>query len=104
MLFRSRISGVWRRQSTESRRGTPLDMLEVAVLEDAREFAALEEEWNDLYRNSPLATPFQSWAWLYSWWEYYEEGYELRLITVRDEDLLVGLMPLMLKRRGGFGR
>jgi len=46
------------------------------------------------------------WAWLYSWWEYYGENYgenyELRLVTVRDGKLLVGLLPLMLERRGGF--
>lgn len=75
-------------------------MLEVAVLEDALKFAALEEEWRDLYDDSPLATPFQSWAWLYSWWEHYGERYELRLVVVRDgTGLLVGLLPLMLRRR-----
>jgi CelD/BcsL family acetyltransferase involved in cellulose biosynthesis len=78
---------------------------EFAVVEDARAFAALEREWDDLYRNSPLATPFQSWAWLYSWWEFYGEGYEPRLVTVRDDEgLLVGLVPLMLERKMGFGR
>ena len=62
-------------------------------------------EWDDLYRNSPRATPFQSWAWLYSWWEFYGESYELRLVTVRDDNnLLVGLVPLMLGRKMGFGR
>jgi hypothetical protein len=78
--------------------------LDAAVLEDAEGFGALEEEWEDLYRNSPRATPFQSWAWLYSWWEHYGEGYELRLVTLRDGGgLLVGLLPLVLKRRWGFG-
>ena len=77
----------------------------IAVLEDTKEFAALEEEWDDLYQDAPLATPFQSWAWLYSWWEFYGEPYELRLITVRNEGgVLVGIVPLMLKRRWGFGR
>jgi len=79
-------------------------MPEVVVLGSAQDFAALEEEWEDLHRNAPLATPFQSWAWLYSWWESYGGGYELRLITVRDESLLVGIIPLMLERRVGFGR
>ena len=46
--------------------------------------------------------PFHTWPWLYSWWEYYGENYELRLVTVRDGKLLVGLLPLMLERRGGF--
>jgi CelD/BcsL family acetyltransferase involved in cellulose biosynthesis len=80
--------------------------LDTAVLRDATDFASLEEEWDDLYRHSPRATPFQSWAWLYSWWESYGgEGYELRLVTVRDgEGLLVGILPLMLERRWCFGR
>src|SRR5918997_5263344 len=76
----------------------------VEVVKDSRGFAALEEEWEDLLRQCPHATPFQSWAWLYSWWEHYGEGYELRLITVRHEGLLVGIIPLMLERRWGFGK
>ena len=91
-------------KSDQDRSGALADMLEVVVLDDPRDFAALEEEWEELYHDSPLATPFQSWAWLYSWWEFYSEGYELRLVTVRSGDLLVGLIPLMLERRWGFGR
>ena len=45
--------------------------LQATVLTEERDFAALEEEWEDLYEHCPSATPFQSWAWLYSWWEYY---------------------------------
>ncbi len=79
--------------------------LEGAVIRDPQIFAALEEEWDDLHRNCPRAIPYQSWAWLYSWWEVYGEDYELRLITVRSgEGLLVGLIPLMLERRLGFGK
>jgi CelD/BcsL family acetyltransferase involved in cellulose biosynthesis len=75
--------------------------LKIKVINDAQDFADLKKEWEDLYQNSTHATPFQSWAWLYSWWEFYGEGYGLRLIAVRDGDLLVGLMPLMLKRWWG---
>ena len=79
--------------------------LGIEVLRSAGAFAALEEEWEDLYQDSPRATPFQSWAWLYSWWEAYGEGHELRLVTVRNgRGLLVGLAPLMLKHRLGFGK
>ena len=81
--------------------------LEVAVLKDARGFASLEEEWSDLYRNCGRSAPFQSWAWLYSWWESYGRGNELRLVTLRSEEegcLLAGLIPLMLERRWGSVR
>jgi CelD/BcsL family acetyltransferase involved in cellulose biosynthesis len=81
------------------------DLLRVEILEEPQKLALLEEEWKDLYHHCSQSTPFQSWAWLYYWWEYYGEGYELRLVTVRnDEGLLVGILPLMLERRAGFGR
>lgn len=75
------------------------------VVEDARGFASLKGEWRELYDASPRATPFQSWEWLYSWWESYGEGRGLRLIVVRsDEGLLVGVLPLMVERRQGVRR
>jgi CelD/BcsL family acetyltransferase involved in cellulose biosynthesis len=82
-----------------------MSRIKFVVVEGPKGFAALEAEWDDLYCSSPLATPFQPWAWLYSWWGSYGECYELRLVAVRnDEGLLVGLVPLMLERRMGFGR
>jgi CelD/BcsL family acetyltransferase involved in cellulose biosynthesis len=74
--------------------------LDTAVLSTAGEFTSLKEEWNELYECCPSATPFQSWEWLYSWWEFYGEGnYELRLVTVRNAGgILVGLLPLMVRR------
>jgi CelD/BcsL family acetyltransferase involved in cellulose biosynthesis len=83
----------------------PSKLLRTEVLRSAGEFAALEEEWEDLYHDCAQATPFQSWAWLYSWWESYGEDYDLRLVTVRDgRGLLVGVAPLMLKSRLGFSK
>lgn len=78
--------------------------LDVAVIEDPLGFAALKEEWEDLYRSSRSATPFQSWAWLYSWWESYGGDYDLRLITIKDNGLLVGIAPLMIEREAFFRR
>jgi CelD/BcsL family acetyltransferase involved in cellulose biosynthesis len=75
--------------------------LRTAVLRGTKDFASLKEEWDELYRNCPSATPFSSWEWLYSWWEVYGEGsYGLRLITLREpaSGLLVGLLPLMARR------
>ena len=75
----------------------------VGVIEDSRGFAELEEEWEALHRRCPRATPFQSWTWLYSWWEYYGGGYELRLITVRNpRGLLVGVFPFMVEYRSVY--
>src|SRR5215204_1103088 len=91
-------------ESSKGRTEMPHSECEVEVLGDTQDFAALEAEWEDLYRNAPLTTPFQSWAWLFSWWESYGTPYELRLITIRDDGLLVGLLPLMLHRLAPLAR
>ena len=81
-------------------RPTQQQRLDAAVLRNTADFASLHAEWDELYESCPRATPFQSWAWLYSWWGVYGEGrYELRLVTVREAGgLLVGLLPLMVHR------
>ena len=76
--------------------------LTTSVARSGRELEALEAEWEALYAASPAATPFQSWAWLYSWWEVYGERYEPCAITVRSGGELAGLAPLARER--GTGR
>ncbi|MDQ3692424.1 MAG: GNAT family N-acetyltransferase [Chloroflexota bacterium] len=92
--------------TTAASRPIQQQRLDAAVLRTTTDFASLQAEWDELYENCPRATPFQSWAWLYSWWEVYGEGrFELRLVTVREAGgLLVGLLPLMVRRGLAFGR
>ncbi|WP_031225971.1 GNAT family N-acetyltransferase, partial [Streptomyces roseochromogenus] len=69
--------------------------LSVQVCADEGAFADLAEEWGRLHGACPSATPFQSHAWLHSWWLSYGTPGGLRLVLVRDRDELVGLAPLM---------
>ncbi|MEU9183271.1 GNAT family N-acetyltransferase [Streptomyces sp. NPDC048484] len=66
---------------------------------DEREFGRLAEEWGLLYRRCGTATPFQSHAWLHSWWLSYGTPDRLRLMLVRDGGDLVAAAPLMLVRQ-----
>lgn len=70
-----------------------------SVCSDPLAFAALADEWAALYRRCPAATPFQSHAWLHSWWLSYGRRGRLRLVLVRRRGELVGAAPLMLTRR-----
>jgi CelD/BcsL family acetyltransferase involved in cellulose biosynthesis len=65
------------------------------VTDEAR-LAALSPEWDQLWRASPDATPFQSPAWLASWWEVFAPG-RLALLAVRKHGCLAGLAPLYLE-------
>ncbi|WP_320773642.1 GNAT family N-acetyltransferase [Streptomyces sp. CRN 30] len=65
------------------------------IVTDPRVFGGLGAEWGRLYRGCATATPFQSHAWLHSWWLSYGRPGRLRLVLARDGRDLVGAAPLM---------
>ncbi|MEV7342973.1 GNAT family N-acetyltransferase [Streptomyces sp. NPDC093544] len=70
------------------------------LVTDEREFAELGPAWGRLYRSCATATPFQSHAWLHSWWLSYGTPGRLRLVLVRDDGgELRAVAPLMRVRR-----
>lgn len=73
--------------------------LSVTLCRDLREFSALAGEWDALHRRCPTATPFQSHAWLHSWWLSYGVPGRLRVVLARRGDRLIGAAPLMLAHR-----
>lgn len=60
----------------------------------------LWDEWGALHVGSTDATPFTSVGWARAWWPHYGRDAQPFLVTVRDGDRLVGLAPLVLRRRG----
>ncbi|MEW2566960.1 GNAT family N-acetyltransferase [Streptomyces sp. NPDC047070] len=80
-------------------RAQPQTELRTELCTDEREFGRLAEEWGGLYRHCGTATPFQSHAWLHSWWLSYGTPGRLRLVLVRDGGELVAAAPLMLVRQ-----
>ena len=74
--------------------------LRAELCTDEREFAELAAPWGRLYRRCGAATPFQSHAWLHSWWLSYGAPGRLRLVLVRDDEgELRAAAPLMRVRR-----
>jgi CelD/BcsL family acetyltransferase involved in cellulose biosynthesis len=61
---------------------------------------ALEAEWEDLYGRALGVTPFQSHAWVQSWWTEYGRAGGLRTVLIRRDGRLVAAAPLRLTRRG----
>ncbi|MEG3628723.1 GNAT family N-acetyltransferase [Streptomyces poriticola] len=69
------------------------------LVTDARVFAGLAADWERLYRRCAAATPFQSHAWLHSWWLSYGRPGRLRLVLALDGRDLVGAAALLRVRR-----
>lgn len=85
------------RSTAGTRTGTP-EGFTVTLCRDGRDFAGLRDEWDDLRRRCSTATPFQSHAWLESWWRSYGGG-PLRVVLVRRAGRLVAAAPLTLVHR-----
>ena len=70
----------------------------VECVADPALFRSLREEWQNLFSRCPQVTPFNSWEWLFSWWQAYGAGRKLRILLARIDGALVGIAPLYVHR------
>jgi CelD/BcsL family acetyltransferase involved in cellulose biosynthesis len=77
----------------------------VTRIEDTQSFEALRNEWAELLFKSDEKDVFLTWEWLFAWWKNLGQGSDNRLwlLTVRDNNELIGIAPFMLnKKRKAF--
>jgi CelD/BcsL family acetyltransferase involved in cellulose biosynthesis len=70
------------------------ESVNVECVRDIARFRSLRAEWHELFRVCPDVTPFNSWDWLFSWWQAYGRAHQLRLLLVRVDGSLAGILPL----------
>jgi CelD/BcsL family acetyltransferase involved in cellulose biosynthesis len=56
----------------------------------------IRPEWQELARNSPSSTPFQTWEWQSAWFRNYRRTKRPYLLAIREGNDLIGLMPMTL--------
>lgn len=73
--------------------------MDIEVVSDVEQFAALKEEWNDLLERSATKHIFLTHQWQYTWWKHFGTGNEgLLILLARDNGRLVGIAPLRRQR------
>ena len=65
-------------------------------------FEALLAPWASLYAEQPAASPFMSPGWARSWLTSFAVGSTPFCVVVEDGPAVVGLAPLVIRRRGPF--
>lgn len=65
------------------------------ILTRLSELESLEDEWQALYERSAEASPFQSPDWLLPWVRQFASQAALRVVALRNQSRLVGLLPLL---------
>jgi len=89
--------------------GTELDhqLIEVAtnpynrieVINEIDEFLALRDDWNQINDDSLKGTIFNSWEWMYTWWETYKDQGKRRLYLLTCTNIhnqLLGIAPFQI--------
>lgn len=70
----------------------------VQWLHKSAQFSQLESEWRELLDNSDCDTIFLTWEWLYTWWQHLADGRKLALLVVRQQDRLIAIAPMAVRR------
>jgi CelD/BcsL family acetyltransferase involved in cellulose biosynthesis len=74
--------------------------MHIEIVDTLEGFEVLREEWEDLVQSSSCASVFVSWHWQYHWWRnYYRVGDQLRILVVRADSQVVGILPLYITRK-----
>lgn len=93
------VAGAARAPAASRADSVTLPTFTTAVITDDLAFAELTSQWEELVDGCALATPFQTHAWLSSWWRAYGKVGRLRVVVVYAGDRLVAAAPLYLRRR-----
>jgi CelD/BcsL family acetyltransferase involved in cellulose biosynthesis len=72
-------------------------MVAVSEVTDADALSAPEADWAELLSRAADPTPFQSFEWQATWWRHHGRG-RLWVLVARDNDVVLGLMPLHISR------
>lgn len=75
-----------------------VNKVDIRCVTSTQDFRELKKDWGTLLAACSEATVFNSWEWLFSWWQAYGDQKELRLLLWLDAEhaQLVGIAPLYL--------
>jgi len=59
---------------------------------------ALQTPWSELAARANNTTVFSTWEWQTAWWKHYGADHEPCIIVVREDERVVGIMPLYTRR------
>ncbi|QQG64711.1 GNAT family N-acetyltransferase [Desulfobulbus oligotrophicus] len=71
------------------------------VITSKEELTECKEEWTDLYHRVDIRSFFVSFEYVRMWYTHFAAPDAVRIYTVRAEEKLIGLLPLVLRHHSG---
>ncbi|KAA3612254.1 MAG: GNAT family N-acetyltransferase [Calditrichaeota bacterium] len=73
--------------------------MSVQLIQNLADWKAQKADWNTVFEASTNHTPFQSFEWLSTWWQYLGDG-QLYILRVEKEDgKAVGFAPFFIRSK-----
>jgi CelD/BcsL family acetyltransferase involved in cellulose biosynthesis len=72
--------------------------MKTEIIDTSEQFMALRCEWDALLRRSVSDSVFLTHEWLSSWWKHLAEDRNLSILTAREGNELIGVLPLASRR------
>ncbi|HUY33236.1 MAG TPA: GNAT family N-acetyltransferase [Pirellulales bacterium] len=73
------------------------DVADVTEINDLDELAGYRPHWRSLLTNTHRASFFHTLDWLEAYWRHFGSGQRLRVLIVRSEGLVRGIVPLVVR-------
>lgn len=81
---------------------TPAAHPDLQLITSARQFCALATEWERLRAEAATTSVFNTWMWLFAWWEQHGRPRALKVLVARRAGVAVGIAPLYVHRSWGL--
>lgn len=73
-------------------------LMQVEIVNDFNHFRLMRSEWDAFVQECEWSSISHRHEWLTCWWEAFGENAAFRLLILREDGRLAGILPLMLKR------
>jgi CelD/BcsL family acetyltransferase involved in cellulose biosynthesis len=77
--------------------------IRVRLIRTATALERLGPAWDRLHAAASVASVFNGWSWLATWWRLYGQGRELHVMVATRGEAVVGILPLYIDTATHFG-
>ncbi|MFH1776270.1 MAG: GNAT family N-acetyltransferase [Candidatus Omnitrophota bacterium] len=72
--------------------------MKIKVINNIKGLEQIKQNWDLLLENSQSNTIFLTWEWINLWWEVFQDGRGLEILTFWDKKELVGIAPFLRRK------
>ncbi|HLC73596.1 MAG TPA: GNAT family N-acetyltransferase [Candidatus Nanoarchaeia archaeon] len=71
---------------------------DIETIRSKERFYSIKDDWNKLLNESQNPNIFLTWEWLYEWFDILGSEFNLYVITVKENNCIIGIAPFILNK------